>query len=56
MTTRSPAQSCVLAWPSQDKVVPAFTRRAEISTVDRDETTTGRNERLCGQIGVMQKA
>src|SRR5438034_4123865 len=27
-----------------------------MTTVLRDEITTGRNERLCGQIGVMQNA
>src|SRR5580765_4146482 len=56
ITTQSPAQSDVVAWPSQKSVVPAFTRCATINTVERDEITTGRKDKLCGQIGVMQNA
>ena len=55
-TTRSPAASFVLAWPSQNSVVPSFTRAAPMSTVLWDEMTTGRKERLCGQMGVTQNA
>src|SRR5438128_2500206 len=54
--TRSPAINFVLACPSQKSVVPSFTRTACTNTVLCDETTTGRNERLCGQMGVMQNA
>src|SRR5688572_13960290 len=55
-TTVSPRVNFVLACPSQNNVVPGFTRDALITTVIFEDTTTGRNERLCGQMGVMQMA
>src|ERR1700722_18975660 len=56
MTTRSPVISLVPSWPSQKMVVPSLTRMAVTSSVEFNETTTGRNERLCGQRGVTQRA
>src|SRR5688500_17524704 len=56
MTTLSPACSTPVSSPSQNSVVPGFTLAATSTSELRDETTTGRNERLCGQIGVTQKA
>src|SRR5947207_321428 len=53
MTTLSPLASFVLAWPSQKSVVPGFTREATTTMVPVGETTTGRNDKLCGQMGVM---
>src|SRR4051812_22667740 len=41
MTTRSPAHSDVVACPSQKSVVPLLTRCATITTVEREEITTG---------------
>ena len=45
--------SCVLACPSQKSVVPSFTFSAMIVTTLSPEMINGRNDRLCGQIGVM---
>src|SRR5689334_6586116 len=55
-TTVSPADSLAVSCPSQKSVVPGFTFDAITATGFREETTTGRNDRLCGQIGVKQKA
>src|SRR5262245_8708421 len=55
-TTRSPAASRVVSCPSQNNVVPGCTLDAVIVTLFRDETTTGRNERLWAQMGVRHSA
>src|SRR5271156_6815116 len=56
MMTLSPRCSCVLACPSQKSVVPSFTFAATIVTQLSEEITSGRNDRLCGQIGGMHIA
>src|SRR4051794_29858411 len=56
MITLSPGCKRSASCPSQKSVVPGFTRTATITTGEALETTTGRNDKECGQIGVTQNA
>src|SRR5262245_23975985 len=55
-TILSPVLMLVVSWPSHESAVPRLTRLAVISTLFCEEMTIGRNDRLCGQMGVMQTA
>ena len=46
----------MLACPSQNSVVIRFTFSHTTVTVLSDGITSGRNDKLCGQIGVMHMA
>src|SRR5260221_11693267 len=54
--TLSPTHSGVEDWPSQKSVVPGLTRSGVMVIVELIGVTTGRNERLCGQMGVIATA
>src|SRR3954469_16358356 len=56
IVTLSPARSGVDDWPSQKSVVPGFTRSGVIVIVEVIGVTTGRNDKLWGQIGVIETA
>src|SRR4051794_27871872 len=56
IVTLSPARSGVDDWPSQNSVVPGFTRSGVIVIVDVIGVTTGRKDKLGGQIGVIATA
>src|SRR5688572_1485415 len=54
-TTLSPAARSTDSCPSQKSVVPGFTLDATTTREFCELTTTGRNESVCGQIGVTHR-